>query len=207
MKAEVLGVFLDLKGRRVVVIGGGEIALQKIRSLMPTGAKLSVVARDFSPECRQYLSKNGIQFVERLPEPPDFDETLITYIATSDRDFNLKTSAVAKGRSALINVVDDPHACDFFSASIFRKGPVQIAISTGGAHPSLAKALRRFLEKVLPPALGPLAEQLALERENYKRTVADGDVRRQKILASIKSFEEKSLYCSMTTNNSEAAVE
>jgi siroheme synthase-like protein len=204
---EVLGVFLLLEHRNVVVIGGGPIALQKLRTLVPTGANIFVIGKYFSEDCLQFIKGNKVKFEERLPVPQDFDGAFVTYIATSDHTFNCETAKIAGQRGSLVNVVDDPELCDFFSSSIIRRGPIQIAFSSGGAHPSLAKALREYVENLLPPGLENLAERLIQLRNDIIDSAPNLEAGREQILASIKQFEEQHLNGFKFSNKSEAALE
>ena len=191
MRFEKLSVFLDLEDRRVLVIGGGKIALEKLRSLTRTGAEIHVVAIDFSTDCLAFVLEHELKFEKRPFRSSDLTKTFIVYVATSDREFNHAVAADARRQNILVNVVDDPAGCDFFSASIVRRGPIQIAISTGGQHPALAKAMRKHLEETLPSTLGLRAEELVQMRAEFKKTISDPTERRERILATLRVFEKE----------------
>jgi precorrin-2 dehydrogenase / sirohydrochlorin ferrochelatase len=140
-------VFLKLQGKKCVIVGAGEVAERKALRLLECGAAVSVVGREPTPALRKLAREGRLEYV-----PADYDETLIkgAYLvisATDDRAVNEAVRDAASREEVPINVVDDPRLCDFILPSIVQRGALQIAISTGGASPALARKIRLEMEK------------------------------------------------------------
>jgi precorrin-2 dehydrogenase/sirohydrochlorin ferrochelatase len=164
--ANLFPLFLKLEGKRCLVVGAGEIGLEKVESLLRCGASLRVVAPYAVPRVQQLSARGEIEWLARCYEPEDADGCHLIIAATSDREVNRAVFAEASRRSILCNTADDPPLCDFFFASIVQRGQLQIAISTAGQSPALAQRLRREIDAQLPPDVGPwLAELGQLRRE------------------------------------------
>jgi len=161
-------MFFRIEERPCLVVGGGEVAARKVDQLLKAKAEVHVVAPDLCEKLSN-LSKNGtIQHDNSI-----FSEDLLTkYVliiaATNDSKVNLTVSKFANNHNIPINVVDAPELCMFIMPSVIDRGPVQVAISTGGASPVLARLLRARLESVIPSAYGRLAELMSLFREQAK---------------------------------------
>jgi precorrin-2 dehydrogenase / sirohydrochlorin ferrochelatase len=134
---------LKLKGRRCLVIGGGEVGLEKVDGLLACDGDVTLVAPDAVPELVAYAEEGSIRWERRRYEPTDLDGAFLAIAATSDTDVNISISEEAERRAMLINVVDVPALCNFILPAIVRSGPLAIAISTAGASPALAKRMKR----------------------------------------------------------------
>jgi siroheme synthase-like protein len=134
---------LRLTGRRCVVIGGGEIGLEKVEGLLACDADVTLVAPDAHPELVQLALEGSIRWEQRDYISDDLDGCLIAIAATADTDVNIRVFEDAEERAMLVNVVDVPPLCNFILPAIVRTGPVAIAISTAGASPALAKRMKR----------------------------------------------------------------
>lgn len=154
---QVYPVFLKLRGKRCVVVGGGKVSLRKASSLLECGAELTVVSPEF---IEGFLHLEGVRLVKREPLPEDFSSTFLAIIATNDLEKNRSIAHQARKHGALVNVVDQPEECDFFVPSCLRRDNLCIAISTGGASPALARRLRLKLEESVSDSYGVLAELL-----------------------------------------------
>jgi precorrin-2 dehydrogenase/sirohydrochlorin ferrochelatase len=130
---------LKLTGRRCVVVGGGEIGLEKVEGLLACDGKVVLVAPEAVPE----LAEGSIEWVRREYEPGDLERTFIAIAATDDTDINIRVYEDAERRAMLVNIVDVPPLCNFILPAIVRTGPLAIAISTAGASPALAKRIKR----------------------------------------------------------------
>lgn len=150
-------VFLDLLNRRVVIGGGGDFALAKLRLLLKTPAKLLVVAQDPSAALRALAAASGVELLRREALPQDFDHAALAYAAHGAADKDARFAALARRAGVLVNVVDNLEASDFITPAIVDRAPVTVAIGTEGAAPVLARAIKADLEARLPVALGPLA--------------------------------------------------
>jgi siroheme synthase-like protein len=138
---------LKLTGRRCVVVGGGEIGLEKVEGLLACGGDVTLIAPEAEPELRQYANEGSIRW-ERRPYAgaSDLEAVFIVIAATSDTGVNIAVYEDAERRAMLVNVVDVPPLCNFILPAIVRTGPLAIAISTAGASPALAKRMKREIE-------------------------------------------------------------
>jgi precorrin-2 dehydrogenase / sirohydrochlorin ferrochelatase len=134
---------LKLKGRRCLVVGGGEVGLEKVEGLLACDGDVILVAPEAVPELVAYAEEGSIRWERRRYEPNDLDGAFLAIAATSDTDVNISISEEAERRAMLINVVDVPPLCNFILPAIVRSGPLAIAISTAGASPALAKRMKR----------------------------------------------------------------
>jgi len=155
-------LFLDLEGQRCLVFGGGEVATRKIEALLKRGAKVRCVSRDFSPSLRRLARKKNSELVLQRSKGSvvPLNGVRLAIAATSDRNFNARVAEACRGKKIWVNVVDDPELCDFYVPAVLERGPLQVAISTGGASPLFARRLREELEKVIPASMGRMLERL-----------------------------------------------
>jgi precorrin-2 dehydrogenase/sirohydrochlorin ferrochelatase len=134
---------LRLSGRRCVVVGGGEIGLEKVEGLLACDARVVLIAPDAVPELQALAAEGSIEWIRRQYASGDVDGTFIAIAATDDTDVNIRVFEDAEERAMLVNVVDVPPLCNFILPAIVRTGPLAIAISTAGASPALAKRIKR----------------------------------------------------------------
>ena len=134
---------LKLTGRRCVVVGGGDVGLEKVEGLLACDARVVLVAPDAVPELRELAAEGTIDWLRREYRPGDLEATFIAIAATDDTDVNIRVFEDAERRAMLVNVVDVPPLCNFILPAIVRTGPLAIAISTAGASPALAKRIKR----------------------------------------------------------------
>src|ERR671914_533990 len=134
---------LRLSGRRCVVVGGGEIGLEKVLGLLACDRRVVLVTPDAVAELQELAADGSIEWLRREYRTGDLDGTFIAIAATDDTDVNIRVYDDAERRELLVNVVDVPPLCNFILPAIVRTGPLAIAISTAGASPALAKRLKR----------------------------------------------------------------
>ena len=159
-------IFLKLDGRPGLLVGAGNVALEKIGSILKSGLRLRVVARQAHPQIRQLALEGKLTLVERPFALTDLDGNFIVITATDAPAVNQAVYAGALERNILCNSVDDIPNCDFFFGSVVSRGDLQIAISTAGESPAFAQRLRREIDEQLPHDLGPwLANLGQLRRE------------------------------------------
>lgn len=158
-------IFLAAAGRRIVVSGGGEAALAKLRLLMKTTAKISVYAADPAAEIESWAADGKLTLTRRPMEQGDAICATLFYGANEDDAEDQRTAAIARGEGALVNIVDNLEDSQFITPAIVDRDPVTVAIGTEGAAPVLARAIKADLEERLPQALGPLARIGKLFRE------------------------------------------
>jgi precorrin-2 dehydrogenase/sirohydrochlorin ferrochelatase len=147
-------IFIDLRDRLAVVVGGGMVASRKIEPLLKAGARVKVVATEVVDKIAQ---SDGIEIIRRDYEPQDLDGAFLVIAATDDDKTNLAVSRDADSRRIFCNVVDQPRLCSFIVPSIVEKGPIKIAISTGGVSPALSKKMRLEIDKLLGDEFAVLA--------------------------------------------------
>lgn len=167
-------VFLNLAGRRAVVVGGGEAALAKARLLAESGAEVHLFALGSDPALPEAV------VVRRRPvAAEDFDGAVLCYVALADAAETAATVALARARGVLVNALDRPGLSDFATPAVIRRGPVRVAIATGGAAPALARSLRAHIERALPDVLGPLVTLCGAWRARVTAAIASPLARRR----------------------------
>ena len=135
---------LRLSGRRCVVVGGGDVGLEKVEGLLACDADVTLIAPEAHPELTQLALEGSIRWEQReYAGAADLDGALIAIAATDDTDLNIRVFEDAEARAMLVNVVDVPPLCNFILPAIVRTGPLAVAISTAGASPALAKRMKR----------------------------------------------------------------
>jgi siroheme synthase-like protein len=173
----LLPIFVKLAGRPCLLVGAGEVALQKIPSLLAAEARLRVIAPRIRPEIAALANEGRIEVIEREFTDSDLNETFLVIAATDDPGVNSAVYRGAVERNILCNSVDDPPHCDFYFGSIVSRGDLQIAISTAGESPALAQRLRREIDEQLPDDLGPWLRNLGQLRREVLATHPAGDER------------------------------
>lgn len=150
-------IFVALAGRRVVLSGGGEAALAKLRLLLKTEAHLTVFAPEADPQIAAWHEAGRLQLLRRAMGPGDALGAVLFYAADEDSAEDARTAALAQADGAMTNIVDNLHDSQFITPAIVDRDPVTVAIGTEGAAPVLARAIKADLEARLPVTLGPLA--------------------------------------------------
>jgi uroporphyrin-III C-methyltransferase/precorrin-2 dehydrogenase/sirohydrochlorin ferrochelatase len=157
--------FLDLTGRRCLVVGGGEPALAKVRGLLDAGARVTVVWDHVIPALRAL----GVSLLERRFEESDADGCAVVIDASCDEGTGTRVSQAARARGILVNVLDRPARCTFIAPALIRRGPLQVAISTSGRSPFLASHLRRRIEGWLGPEWEAMVELTGRLRDRLRQ--------------------------------------
>jgi precorrin-2 dehydrogenase / sirohydrochlorin ferrochelatase len=148
---------LRLKGRRCVVVGGGDIGLEKVEGLLACDAEVTLVAPEAHPALRELAQEGSIRWEQRDYGAADLEGCLIAIAATNVTDVNIKVFDDAERRAMLVNVVDVPPLCNFILPAIVRTGPLAVAISTAGASPALAKRMKREISELFGEPYADLA--------------------------------------------------
>jgi precorrin-2 dehydrogenase/sirohydrochlorin ferrochelatase len=152
---------LKLKGRRCVVVGGGEIGLEKVEGLLACGGDVTLIAPEAIEPLREHAREGAIAWEQRdYAGPADLERAFMAIAATDDTDVNIRVYEDAERRAMLVNVVDVPPLCNFILPAIVRTGPLAIAISTAGASPALAKRMKREIEGLFGEPYARLAVML-----------------------------------------------
>src|SRR5918992_1567043 len=151
---------LKLEGRRCLVVGGGDVGLEKVEGLLACNGDVTLVAPDAIEPLRELAAEGSIRWEQRTYEPAHLEGTFMVIAATNDTDVNIRVYEDAERRAMLVNVVDVPPLCNFILPAIVRSGPLAIAISTAGASPALAKRLKREIGESYGEPYARLAELL-----------------------------------------------
>ena len=162
-------VFLDLHEKRCVIIGGGTLAESKIAKLLDAGAKITVVSPKINAGIQTALQQGHLEWLDREYQTGDLSGAFLGIAATNVRPVNERIFRDAEELGILLNVVDDPAQCTFIAPSIVNRGPVTVAISTGGASPALARKLREALSESPVLEWADLAGVLSRARKQVKK--------------------------------------
>jgi precorrin-2 dehydrogenase/sirohydrochlorin ferrochelatase len=175
--AEYYPVYLNLAGKRCVILGGGTVAQGKIAALRQAGAHITVISPDVTSGIQWAAQRGDVEWIARKYESGDLEAAFIAVAATNVWHVNREIYEEAERRGVLLNVVDDPDLCTFIAPSIVKRDPITLAISTGGASPALARKLREALAQDPNLEWADLAEVLARARKVVKeqRIVIDPD--------------------------------
>jgi siroheme synthase-like protein len=195
-------IFLELTGRRCIVIGGGAVAERKVDGLLAAGAQISVISPELSEGLRRLIPQQSLEHVARKYESGDLAGFAIAFVATDDGAVNAAVFDEARSRGIWVNCSDDPSHCDFISPAVIRRGKLSVALSTGGASPASARAVREELESYLTEGFAQLVETASeVRRELRQRSIhaspeawkraMDGDFRR--LIHEGKASEAKRL--------------
>ena len=164
-------IFLNLQGKRCLVVGGGEVASRKVQGLLDAGAVVVVVSPALTEPLLALAQQGAIQHDARPFQDNDVAGCALVIGATNQPAVNEAVSQAARQRGIWVNIVDTPAACDFIAPAIVRRGALQIAISTGGNSPTLAQRIRAQLEQTYGPQYAELLAWLGQERERIRRQV------------------------------------
>ena len=179
-KASYQPVYLDLRGKQVVVIGGGFVAGEKLSVLFESGARLRVISPELCAELAQWHAEGRFEWRRKRWEPADQADAFVAIGATNDKTINRAVFAEADKNGRLGNSVDDPKFCNFILSAVARSGPVQVAISSAGCSPALAQRIRkRIAEEILTPELGELAAFLGRWRPAVKSALPTFEVKQR----------------------------
>lgn len=159
-------VFLNLKGRTCLVVGGGEVAERKVHVLVESGARVRVISPRFNKGIKSLAAKGDVELGNRGFEPEDLEGIFLAIAATSDSGVNHQVAVESERRNILVNVVDTPSEGNFIVPSVIRQGELTIAISTSGKSPALARKLRHELEKSFAPRYAILLEIVSQVRRD-----------------------------------------
>ena len=162
---------LKLTGRRCLVVGGGEVGLEKVEGLLACDGDVTLVAPRAVPELEELAAEGSVHWERREYRASDLDRTFIAIAATGDTDVNISVWEEAEQRAMLVNVVDVPPLCNFILPAIVRTGPLAIAISTAGASPALAKRIKAEIAEEYGTPYARLAELLNEVRGWAKATL------------------------------------
>jgi precorrin-2 dehydrogenase/sirohydrochlorin ferrochelatase len=171
-------VFLDLENRPVLVIGGGPVAEGKVEGLLAAGARVTVVSPTVTPRLVDWSAAGRIEHRARPYQPDDLDGPRLALVATDDPAVSGAVAAEGRARGVWVNAADEPARCDFILPAVIRRRRLVVAVSTGGASPAAARAIREELEGYLTDDHAMLVEVAADARDDLRRrSVSPGPAR------------------------------
>ncbi len=173
--------YFNLKDRRVLLIGGGNVALEKLEKLVDFTKDVDVISKGVSNEFKTFAKRYNIQIDKREYRYGDISNYDIVIVATNTVNIHKEIYEESRSSRILVNSVDNTAYCDFIFPSYIKKGDLTISISTSGASPAMAKRLRIYIEKLIPNSI----ESFLKELKELRKTIPKGKKR-------MKFFEDKS---------------
>lgn len=158
-------LFVSLDGLSCLVIGGGKVALRKIKTLQEYGAEVTVVSPEICPEIEEIP---GLKLIRKRFEEVDLKDIKIVFAASSEEQCNREAARLCREKKILINVADVAEKCDFFFPALVKRGDVVVGVSTGGKSPAIASGVRKAIDKALPQDLGAFTEEIGKLRKEIK---------------------------------------
>jgi siroheme synthase-like protein len=207
-------IFLDIEDRSVVIIGGGNVCARKAETMMNYGAKVTVVAPEFHPDIERYASEGLLQIKRKRYDESDLEGASVIIASTDDEAINTQIATDARRRKIPVNVVDVTHLCEFIVPAIIEKGSVQLAVSTGGKSPALARTLKEDLQKLVGPEYAEVNDALGSLRDSAKKVLPtdidrkrffDGIIARD-ILGMLRAGKRREAYQTIAQACEEAGV-
>ncbi len=176
---QALPIFYNIKNRRCVVIGGGDVALRKVNALLKAHAAITLVSPTVCSDILALISAQKIQYIQDCFTPAQLADACLVIAATDDENVNQAVSVAAQKQNILVNVVDAPSLCTFTMGSIIDRSPVVIAVSSEGNAPVLARYIRTKIETMLPASYGRIAAIAGEFRDQVKAKFSSTEARRR----------------------------
>ena len=172
-------IYLDIEGRNVVIIGGGSVCARKAETMMKYGARVTIVSPEFTEEIEQWLRDGAVQGRRKPYEEADLSGASIVIASTDDQCVNARVARDCRRRRIPVNVVDVTHLCEFIVPAIVESGSIQIAVSTGGKSPALARTLKEDLQRFVGPEYDEVNRLFGTLRAGAKKSLpTDADRKR-----------------------------
>lgn len=184
-------IFLELAGRRVVVIGGGVVAARKTQTLLESGARVVVVGEHIDAALRTLCSGTNAELIESKYSKAYLTQAVLTIAATDNQKLNKQVYRDCQELQILCNVVDAPELCDFFAPAVVKRGDLQIAVGTEGSCPAYAGHIRKMLDKIFTDQHGRFLTELEIARKKIFEQLDDPQSRKTILgrLVNDESFE------------------
>jgi siroheme synthase-like protein len=177
-------IYLDIEDRSVVIIGGGNVCARKAETMMKYGARVTVVSPDFTGEIEQWAREGCLALKRKEYDASDLDGANIVIASTDVQRVNEQIAADCRARRIPVNVVDVTPLCEFIVPAIIESGSIQIAVSTGGKSPAVARTLKEDLQRTIGPEYAEANDVLGTLRDGAKR-VLPTDVDRKRFFDGI----------------------
>jgi precorrin-2 dehydrogenase/sirohydrochlorin ferrochelatase len=187
-------IFLELRGRRVVLVGGGAVAARKAGVLLEAGARLIVVAEQATGVLTTMCTQQGAKLIRSKYAKEYVAEAALVVAATNDAKVNRQVYADCQALGILCNVADDPECCDFFVPAVVKRGDLQIAISTEGSCPAYAGHLKKKLEAIFTEEHGQFLTALEQVRKQITDSLSD-PAERKALLGELVDDKSFSYFC------------
>jgi len=172
-------IFLRLDGKECLVVGGGQVAERKIANLLQAGAGVLVVSPDVTAKIEEWAGAGRLEWRRRLFQASDLEGRELVFAATDDREINISIAGECRQRKIWVNVADDPAGSDFHVPAVLTRGDIQLAISSGGKSPLLARKIRDRLALIIGPEYGEINGLLGELRQALQTRIPDPGKRRQ----------------------------
>ena len=172
--------FVSLKGKKILVVGGGKVATRKVEKLLPFDGEITVVAPKVSKELKKLAKEKKIKLKRRRFLTGDLKNTFMVIVAVDDIDLQRRIFKLCQKRGILCNSVDSPDYCNFIFPALVVKGDLVIGITTSGKAPALSKEVKKLIEKTLPEEIEDILETLYRERKRLPK-----GVKRQRYLSRL----------------------
>lgn len=184
-------IYLEIGGRRVVVVGAGSVASRKVEVLCRAGANVLVVARQIQPEFAERCGGLDLEIIQGEYSKQHLNGAILVIAATNDNSLNSRVYDDCRQLNIICNVVDVPELCDFYVPATVKRGPLQIAIGTDGKSPAYSGKIRRQLEEMFTEVHGQFADEMGKIRQKVRAEFADGAIRKKifEALLTDESFD------------------
>ncbi len=195
-------IFIDVENHDVVIVGGGVVCARKAEAMMKYGARVTVVAPEVTREIASWGDAGRLTVKRKVYDPSDLQNASLVIASTDDQSVNERVAADCRGRKIPVNVVDVTPLCEFIVPAIVQQGSIQVAVSTGGKSPALARTLKEDLQKFIGPEYAEINDLLGSLRENAKAVLpTDSDRKRffdgilaRGILAMLRDGKRRQAY-------------
>ncbi|RCX17571.1 precorrin-2 dehydrogenase [Anaerobacterium chartisolvens] len=187
----VFPMFVDLKGKRCVVVGGGNVAARKIEALMAFGPAITVVSPNAVNEIVQLADMRQIDLLLREYREDDLSEAFVAIAASDDEAVNESVYNSCVKRGIMVNTVDDPEKCTFIFPAIVRRGDLVVGVSTSGRYPSMSKKVRQHVGASIPPYWGEAVDLLEPFRVRAKEEIKNEEKRKR----ALREIMDEALSC------------
>ena len=168
MRMSYFPIYLEMTGRRCLVIGGGAVAERKVFNLMEVGAEVCVLSPDATENILRWSKAKSVEFIPRRYQPGDLAEFELAFVATDDRELSAQVFNEGRSLGVWVNAADDPAHSDFILPSVLRRGDLAVAVSSGGRSPALARTIREELELYFTEDYRLLAKLAAEVRDELR---------------------------------------
>ncbi len=180
-------LYIDLSDKKVLIVGGGNIALEKLEKLLQFTKNITIIAKEVKYNTYTLIKEHCLTYYQRAYRIGDIEGFDIVIVATDDINLQESIFLESRGKHILVNSVDNTKYCDFIFPSFIKRGDLTISFSTSGASPAFAKALKNHIEKELPPDI----EEFLAKMKELRATLPKGKERMKHFEAMVKEYFEK----------------